>query len=262
MGERGRVILHQGKRPSMEDVAFFQEIGEPLPGWILAGVFDGHESEWIPKICAASCTNIFFRYLFQPGGTVVGSLWRTFVTLDARFCMEAENDPQLIVGGAAGGVVIVTPEEIVFAHAGDVKAYLVGARAIRELSHDHTVENPIERRRVIRYGGLIDDGCVWLPSGLVGLEMTRSIGDPDFKRVGLIALPSMTRIKRSATDRWLLIMSDGAWAPWHDMERAHDALANAHTVDAVVELLPACFTDGTARDNVSVVIVDCRIQVS
>lgn len=260
MSERGRIIQNQGKRVMMEDFAFLYTVRDVLPGWHLAGVFDGHDSMWIPKLCAEKSRDIFFRYLMNPQGTVVGALWRTFMTFNQRICLEATADPQLIVGGAVGGVVVITPTHITFGHVGDVKAHLVGVDDIHELSHDHTVDNLSERQRVIRYGGHIDDGYVLLPSGCVGLEMTRSIGDPDFKRVGVIALPSITRVARSSTDRWLLIMSDGAWKPWHDMVHAHDALARAKTVDEVVALLPAWMTDGSASDNVSVVILDCRLS--
>lgn len=80
-----------------------------------------------------------------------------------------------------------------------------GVRAVG-LSKDHSAGDAKERRRVLAAGGFVEDGRV---GGC--LEVSRSLGDARFKKLGVSATPDVTSFAVGAAQRFVLLACDGVW---------------------------------------------------
>ena len=84
------------------------------------------------------------------------------------------------IGGAVGctaNVILMTPTHYYIANAGDSRSVLCREGKAIAFSEDHKPDSPIEEERIKKAGGVITMGRV---NG--GLNLTRSMGDFDYKR--------------------------------------------------------------------------------
>lgn len=91
-----------------------------------------------------------------------------------------------------------------------------------ELSRDHKPTRPDEKERILKSGGkverLIHDGVpvgpyrVWLDEEGPGIAMTRTLGDLQAKKIGLISEPEVECLDLNPLqDKFIVIGSDGLW---------------------------------------------------
>lgn len=80
-----------------------------------------------------------------------------------------------------------------------------GVRAVA-LSKDHSPLDAKEKRRVLAAGGSVEGGRV---GGC--LEVSRSLGDARFKRLGVSATPEVTSFAIGAAQNFVLLACDGVW---------------------------------------------------
>jgi serine/threonine protein phosphatase PrpC len=74
--------------------------------------------------------------------------------------------------GCTANVVLITPDFIYCANAGDSRAIACQDKKPLELSRDHKPEDPIELDRITKAGGSVSYGRV---NG--GLNLSRALGD-------------------------------------------------------------------------------------
>ena len=75
-------------------------------------------------------------------------------------------------------MVLITPNEIYCANAGDSRTVMSEHGKAVELSKDHKPDLPTERTRILKAGGEVVDGRV---NGM--LALSRAIGDFDYKPI-------------------------------------------------------------------------------
>ena len=129
-------------------------------------------------------------------------------------------------------MVIQLEEHIICANAGDSRAIaifdenyddnLMGSK-VYPLSYDCKPELPNELMRIIEYGGVVDKVYdvenpdlgpfrVWAKGkDYPGLAMSRSIGDMDAKKVGVIPNPQIVEYTIDYFSKYLILASDGIW---------------------------------------------------
>ena len=136
------------------------------------------------------------------------------------------------MSGTTCVLVIQLEEHLICANTGDSRAILVYSESpndnlalskLYHLSYDFKPELPGEKKRIERCGGtvsqIIDEGdipCgpfrVWIKGEeYPGLAMSRSIGDMDAKKVGVIPNPQIIEYTLSYQSKYMIICSDGIW---------------------------------------------------
>lgn len=140
--------------------------------------------------------------------------------------------------GATCVVVSVTEKEIKIAHCGDSRAVLgrrctMGGYTAVQLTEDHKPNRPDEHRRIVSNGGQVGSRqmmlsgqmggvtlgpCrVWYRNGteILGLAMSRSLGDAVVHGFGVSAEPEVTRVFLNSCaqnrDEFLILATDGLW---------------------------------------------------
>ena len=124
-------------------------------------------------------------------------------------------------------VLCYHPTPYVSAWCGDSRAVLAretgGRMEVVPLTEDHKPNSPEELERIDEAGGRVarlqDESGeevgphrVWLRYAWIpGLAMSRALGDALAHRVGVSSVPEISTHEISASDRFLILASDGIW---------------------------------------------------
>ena len=129
-------------------------------------------------------------------------------------------------------IVIQLEDKIICANTGDSRAILIYDNnyntnltntKIYPLSYDCKPDLPNERKRIYECGGTVERALdendeeggpyrVWaLGEDYPGLAMSRSIGDMDAKKIGVIPNPQIVEYSINNNSKYMLICSDGVW---------------------------------------------------
>lgn len=242
---RHAVVCKQGNHSSKktnEDAWCFAPVGSSA----VAAVFDGHRGDGASQFCADSLPTVLTEVMAESSAThvIAQHLEETFVRLDVRFI---RSNPGSIAGCSALAVAVACDggrRQLIVAGAGDCRAVLCqeGGQA-SALFMEHTPDMPAEAERVLRAGGeLRGNGRVYQATSVTmnpenwGLQMTRSIGDADFKFCGdelwqrprptlpaeymadprrantvLSGVPTVQTRELEVTDEFVVLGSDGLW---------------------------------------------------
>ncbi|XP_029922598.1 integrin-linked kinase-associated serine/threonine phosphatase 2C isoform X3 [Myripristis murdjan] len=136
----------------------------------------------------------------------------TFRQTDDDFLKKASSQKPAWKDGSTATCVLVVDDVVYVANLGDSRAVLCrmeGGGAERRavtlaLSKEHNPTIYEERMRIQRAGGTVRDGRV-----LGVLEVSRSIGDGQYKRCGVISTPDLRRCQLTANDRFIILACDG-----------------------------------------------------
>ncbi|XP_034021318.1 integrin-linked kinase-associated serine/threonine phosphatase 2C isoform X2 [Thalassophryne amazonica] len=181
-------------------------------------VFDGHGGARASRFAAENLHHTLARN-FPSGETenldklIKKCLLDTFRKTDEDFLKKASSQKPVWKDGSTATCVLVVDDMVYVANLGDSRAVLCrveqrpgGERrpVTLALSKEHNPTIYEERMRIQRAGGTVRDGRV-----LGVLEVSRSIGDGQYKRCGVISTPDLRRCQLTATDRFIILACDG-----------------------------------------------------
>ncbi|XP_036928802.1 integrin-linked kinase-associated serine/threonine phosphatase 2C isoform X2 [Acanthopagrus latus] len=251
---RGYVAARRGEREEMQDAHVLlpdmSSCLSALPGQVSRvsyfAVFDGHGGARASRFAAE---NLHYNLAkkFPSGETenldklVKKCLLDTFRLTDEEFLKKASSQKPAWKDGTTATCLLVVDDMVYVANLGDSRAVLCrmevagGADGQRRavtlaLSKEHNPTIYEERMRIQRAGGTVRDGRV-----LGVLEVSRSIGDGQYKRCGVISTPDLRRCQLTANDRFIILACDGLFKVFSADEAVKFVLA---VLQGSVELKP------------------------
>jgi serine/threonine protein phosphatase PrpC len=181
------VCSAQGPRPTQEDSHVLRVAGARAWG----AVFDGHFGADVAALCARE--------------------YPALVTLGPPAALrELHGRSAGLVGGACAVAFELDGNALRVANAGDAGLCVVpsgGDAAMVTVAH--RLDNPDERRRLRQLGAIVRPPYVVDPVSGDGLMPTRSIGDHDFARAGVVCHPAVWEGRFESG--WLIAACDGLW---------------------------------------------------
>lgn len=244
-------------------------------------VFDGHGGAEVAKHCADNLHEELRTVLAQnakPAGAdsstapetsdvfippgIEAALTSAFIHVDEQLA----KDKTAHEVGTTAVVALLTSTHLWVANCGDSRAVLCRDGLAVALSADHKASRTDEVSRVQAAGGY-----VWWDRVMGELAVSRAIGDHCL-RPYVIAHPEVTRVLRRPEDQLLILASDGLWdvfsnqdactVAWEAFHKAMAANAGAAkvAVKAAARALAKSAMDKGSRDNITVVIVDVRLD--
>ena len=206
----------------------------------LFGVFDGHgvKGELVAEYAMNEITQRLHKHS-KFKSNLDAAFTQTYLRVDSD--IERRQDVEPYHSGTTACVAVLRDDKLSVSNVGDSRAVIGRRRHGRdksyslpggptipgharyeciELTKDQNASDPVEWKRVTRAGGYVarpiepglptriylDKECT-----LVGLAMSRSIGDWNMKRVGVIATPVVTHHTVTDRDEFLIVASDGIW---------------------------------------------------
>lgn len=246
---------NKGARRHMEDRSFLIEnfMGT---GAILGGVFDGHGGAEV-----AEKSNEQFPARVQE---------HLETNIDPRHALNrAFNDlsqkDRLYCGCCA--LVFYIKDNIGWvANCGDCRMIIVTKKLTKQLTSDHRIADPAERKRIEKYGGYISGK--YACKGERGLMPTRTLGDGYFADIGIIATPEISEFKiEDAEDIYLVAATDGLWDEvWDDdanlwtADICHEKKSPKKIANEIVRLLVG-YRSEMSQDNISVIVIKFSPEV-
>lgn len=116
--------------------------------------------------------------------------------------------------GCTANVILITPDKIFCANAGDSRAVICEGGEAVALSNDHKPENASEKERIEKADGFVAAGRT---NGV--LSLSRAIGDFDFKKNDNIlqkdqiisAFPDVSLREIKKDTEFIICACDGIW---------------------------------------------------
>jgi serine/threonine protein phosphatase PrpC len=219
----------QGWRNTMEDAKLVNL--NLTSDSMVFGVFDGHGG----KEVAIFVERHFSAELLKNSNFIAGrleqSLRETFLQMD-RLISTKEGQKELTriqkdlpettnlsipsecFAGCTSVVALIKGRTLVVANAGDSRCVLAEEGKAVEMSHDHKPELPVENARIVKAGGIVEDGRV-----MGNINLSRSIGDLEYKKNPslppeeqmLTANPDIITRNLSPKSDYLILACDGVW---------------------------------------------------
>ncbi|XP_011492480.1 integrin-linked kinase-associated serine/threonine phosphatase 2C isoform X3 [Oryzias latipes] len=220
-------------------------------------VFDGHGGARASRFAAEHLHHNLAKK-FPPTGDaehldklIRKCLLDTFRQTDEDFLKKASSQKPSWKDGSTATCVLVVDDVLYVANLGDSRAVMCRTEAAADgqqkllalaLSKEHNPTIYEERMRIQRAGGTVRDGRV-----LGVLEVSRSIGDGQYKRCGVISTPDLRRCQLTANDRQELLIRyhrlcktealDGAVLPPRFILLACDGLFKVFSADEALRFV-------------------------
>ncbi|EGW10934.1 Integrin-linked kinase-associated serine/threonine phosphatase 2C [Cricetulus griseus] len=151
--------------------------------------------------------------------------------------------------GSTATCVLAVDNILYIANLGDSRAILCRyneesqKHAALSLSKEHNPTQYEERMRIQKAGGNVRDGRV-----LGVLEVSRSIGDGQYKRCGVTSVPDIRRCQLTPNDRFILLACDG--------------LFKVFTPEEAVNFILSCLEDDKIQTREGKPAVDARYEAA
>ncbi|XP_038604953.1 integrin-linked kinase-associated serine/threonine phosphatase 2C isoform X2 [Tachyglossus aculeatus] len=259
---KGYVAERKGEREEMQDAhVILNDITEdckPLSSLITRvsyfAVFDGHGGIRASKFAAQNLHQNLIRKF--PKGEVISvektvkrCLLDTFKHTDEEFLKQASSQKPAWKDGSTATCVLAVDNILYIANLGDSRAILCRyneenqKHAALSLSKEHNPTQYEERMRIQKAGGNVRDGRV-----LGVLEVSRSIGDGQYKRCGVTSVPDIKRCQLTHNDRFIMLACDG--------------LFKVFTPEEAVNFILSCLEDEKIQTREGKSATDARYEAA
>ena len=289
-GENARVKYAscemQGWRNTMEDAKL--AVLDLADNMMLFGVFDGHGGKEVAEFVSRHLPSELLSNRDFQSKNYEQALKTSFLRMDElirstegmkeviRISKDlpenypVQADPSLLVAGCTSVVALVVDNVVYVANAGDSRCIINRDGRAIELSIDHKPELPQERDRIIRAGGMVEDGRV-----MGNLNLSRSIGDLEYKKNNSIpakdqmisAYPDVRIENLCAKDSFIILACDGVWDMLTSQECVDyvaQRIKNKPLTAVAEDVLDRCLapdiasSGGLGCDNTTIVIVELK----
>lgn len=180
-------------------------------------VFDGHGGIRASRF-ASSQLHLNLAQKFPKGSIsqiekdIRRTMAEVFKKTDEEFLRQATKTKPSWKDGTTAVIVLVLQNILYISNLGDSKAILCRYNKDSKkhvavpLSVDHSPTDYKERMRIQKAGGHVRDGRVM---GII--EVSRSIGDGQYKALGITSIPDIKRCQLTDDDAFILLACDGLW---------------------------------------------------
>ncbi|CAL8106636.1 unnamed protein product [Orchesella dallaii] len=240
----------KGRRPTNEDQFGFEQINE---SFLYFAVFDGHGG----GDCAKFCANAFpknLSYWFQQGTDITTAMHNSFLEVNNAFAMwfahNKKGNETSSSGSTATVCLLQNSVDLTIGHVGDSRAIICRSGEPRKLTQDHVPSLIMEKERIEKSGGRCSQTRV-----NERLAMSRSIGDLDLKRYGVIAEPEIRTMRIDhSRDAFLVLTTDGINHVMSDKEIV-ETVKQTNEPQYAATLLTETAFQYASEDNITSIVI-------
>ncbi|ELT91993.1 hypothetical protein CAPTEDRAFT_169445 [Capitella teleta] len=226
------VAERRGERADMQDAhviiedfsSFVSHLHSSVGRISYYAVFDGHAGDRASKFAAENvhkkiASGFPKGELNRVEADMKKCLVDAYKKSDEEFLKLATQNKPVWKDGTTAISVLVINNTLYIANLGDSKAILCRYNPDSQkhtalpLSKCHNPTDYEERMRIQKAGGNVREGRV-----MGVLEVSRSIGDGPYKKLGISAIPDVKRCQLTDEDRYIVIACDGLWKSFSNDE--------------------------------------------
>ena len=253
-------------RQEMEDFHCIKQALGKRPNLSYFAIFDGHGGKEVASFLSIN----FHHYLIEEINnikfgindeeninSIIESIKTAFIKIDQNI-LENENF-KTDVGSTATLIFIYYNNDndiknvertLICANVGDSHGYLITKSNISRITIPHKCEDISEVQRIRDNGGIVFQGRIFGK-----LILTRTLGDKEMKKYGVIPLPYFYTKKIEKDDLFVIIASDGIW----DVINEEELFKMGNEKDLSSEIFSKKIMDKAkerdTRDNSSCIVI-------
>ena len=168
----------------------------------LFSIYDGHGGIKSAKITSEIFPKIFLKNLTEiKPKNIEKSLINSYKITD----LQLKNEKCFKEGNTAT-IIYIEYNNLYCSNIGDSSCVIVSKFQAEKISYDHLCYDINEKKRILKIGNFLESNRL---EGI--LTLSRSFGDFNLKKSGLISLPYIRRYCLSNNDKFCIIASDGVW---------------------------------------------------
>lgn len=243
-------------RKDMEDFHCIKQALGKDPHRSFFAIYDGHSGTEVAVFLKDNLHKILSKQLQENNGADVEQCLKlSFEQADAE--IDARNFKNEV--GSTGTVLYLYKEvdaetkavtrHFCCANVGDSRGYLISRSAIRQITTDHKCDDKGEVERIRSKGGVVFNKRVFGT-----LMLTRTFGDREMKKYGVLSTPSCYSQQIRECDLFLIVCSDGVWDVVSEeevMKMGQEKISSDDFSKKVIQMAK----DRDTRDNVSCIVV-------
>ncbi|XP_077074134.1 protein phosphatase Mn(2+)-dependent 1K [Siphateles boraxobius] len=245
---------HIGRRRENEDRFQVSKLAHNI---LYFALFDGHGGPQAADFCHKHMEQ-HIRDCLEVETDLQAVLSKAFLQVDVALAAELRiygNASLMMVGTTATVALLRDGIELVVGSVGDSRALLCRKGKSRKLTDDHTPERKDEKHRIRHSGGFVAWNSVGQANVNGRLAMTRSIGDFDLKKSGVIAEPETTRtLLQHAHDSFLVLTTDGINFIMTNQEIC-DVINQCHDPTEAANVIAEQALQYGSEDNSTIIVV-------
>ena len=207
-------------------------------------LFDGHGGEGV-SLYLQNNFHIFMKEHF-PFDSINPELF--FNKLFNNIDVKLQNLNYYSVGSTASIIYIkqIKSKKYIYSvNIGDSRILLIKTKEYKRISYDDRASDINEFNRITKIGGLIFDDRVYGQ-----LMLSRSFGDWELKKYGVISKPHLNVIEIGKDDLFIVIASDGVWDVLDDIE-IYDMSSKINNSKEFCDIIVNTAIDKGSNDNIS-----------
>jgi serine/threonine protein phosphatase PrpC len=200
-------------RKEMEDFHYIKAVLNKKLCCSYFGLFDGHSGKEVGMYLMDNLHKIISQEI--KSNNVENSENMKIIIKDSFEKIDQEINNQNFKNdtGSTGTVLLLykdidskTGKSLLCANVGDSKAFLVKKNEIKIITKDHKCNDAEEVKRIRGTGGVVFRERVFGT-----LMLTRSFGDKEMKKYGVLSTPDIFCQNIEEDDLFVIIASDGVW---------------------------------------------------
>ena len=221
------------------------------------GLFDGHSGKEVGIYLMENLHKILLKNLKEKNDlinqeNINNIVINSFEQIDKEInALNYKNET-----GSTGTVLLLFKDEkspsgksLLCANVGDSKAYLITKTEMKLITKDHKCNDPHEVQRIRDNGGVVFRERVFGT-----LMLTRSFGDKEMKKYGVLSTPDIFYKNIETEDIFVIIASDGVWDVVEENEIFQMAQRGIPSNDLSKKIVNLA-KERETHDNISCIVV-------
>ena len=201
-------------RKDMEDFHYIKALLNKKINCSYFGLFDGHSGKEVGMYLMQNLHKILSQE-FKNNNNIENTENIKQIVISSFEKIDKEINEQNFKNetGSTGTVLLLYKDKnspsgksILSANVGDSKAYLITKREMKLITKDHKCNDSNEVQRIRDSGGIVFRERVFGT-----LMLTRSFGDKEMKKYGVLSTPDIFLKNIEDDDLFVIIASDGVW---------------------------------------------------
>ena len=243
-------------RKEMEDFHYIKALLNKKLNCSYFGLFDGHSGKEVGMYLMENLHKIISQELKNNNVENSEGMKNIIKNSFEKIDLEINNQNYKNETGSTGTVLLLfkdsdspSGKSLICANVGDSKAFLINKKEMKLITKDHKCCDANEVKRIRDAGGVVFRERVFGT-----LMLTRSFGDKEMKKYGVLSTPDIFCHNIEEEDIFVIIASDGVWDVVEEDEifkMSQEKISSSDFSKKIIQLAK----DRDTHDNISCIVV-------
>ena len=238
-----------GIRKQMEDISYtnINFLKKNNHNISLFAIYDGHNGKLVSEYLYKNFDKILLSNLEKTNFKIGKSILESFKQINSQL----KENPEAKNTGSTATIILIDNNILYCANVGDSQCYYISKEKIIKLTQLHNCNNLKEVDRIKKNKGIIFNNRIF---GCINL--TRTIGDIDFKEYGVTCIPDISKeILSENYSKYIILGSDGVWDVIDENDIINIEKKYGSNCSNFCKKIVQTAVDKKSQDNISCIVI-------